>query len=281
MIFAIAAISLDLLLGFGGMVSFGHAAYLGLGGYAVAALSFYGIDNGWLQFSLALAGSGVFALIVGSVAVRTTGVYFIMITLALTQLLFYIGISIDQFGGDDGFSTRRSTFGGSSMSDPMLLYYVCFACLAVVLSVAYRLVDSRFGLVLRGIKSNDRRIQALGFSTFRYKLIAFVIAGVICGLAGALYVNLKGYMSPVYMHWFRSGELIIMVLLGGTGTVVGALLGATVFQVMETFLPVAIDAVLPGRGTNWNLLLAPILISIVLFMPGGLISAIPRRSRGP
>jgi branched-chain amino acid transport system permease protein len=282
MIFAIAAISLDLLLGFGGMVSFGHAAYLGLGGYAVAALSFYGIDNGWLQFALALAGSGVFALIVGSIAVRTSGVYFIMITLALTQLLFYIGISIDQFGGDDGFSTRRSSFGGgSSMSDPLLLYYVCFACLAVVLAVAYRLADSRFGLVLRGIKSNDRRIAALGFSTFRYRLIAFVIAGLICGLAGALYVNLKGYMSPVYMHWFRSGELIIMVLLGGTGTVIGALLGATVFQVMETFLPVAIDAVLPGRGTNWHLLLAPILIFIVLFVPGGLISVIPGRARGP
>lgn len=281
MVFAIAAISLDLILGYGGMVSFGHAAYIGIGGYAVAILSFYGNDNGWLQFALAILGSGLLALLIGPIALRTTGVYFIMITLGMTQMLYYIGISLGQFGGDDGFRTRRSLFApGVTLADPLTLYYLSFAVLMLVMIGMHRIVNSRFGTVLRAAKSNERRAQSLGVATFPYKLAGFGLAGMVCGVAGALNVNLKGFMTPDYMHWIRSGDLMVMLLMGGQGTLVGALIGAAVFQVIETFLPDTIEALLPGQGQNWEVLFGPLLILLVLFFKGGLISPIPRRWRG-
>jgi branched-chain amino acid transport system permease protein len=278
MVLALAAISLDLILGYGGMVSFGHAAYLGIGGYAVAMLSYYGINNGWLHFGTALLGSALLALVIGCIVLRTSGVYFIMITLGLTQMLYYLGISLSEFGGDDGFTTQRSVFAGSvDLRNPVVLYYVSFALLVAVLLLFGRVVNSRFGMALRAAKSNDERVQALGVSTFPYKLAAFVIAGAVCGIAGALFVNLKGFMTPAYMYWTRSGDLIVMLLIGGTGTLVGPLVGALVFASIETFLPDLLDAALPGQGRNWPILFGPALILLVLFFRGGLVNALPKQ----
>jgi branched-chain amino acid transport system permease protein len=280
MILAIAAMSLDLLLGFGGMVSFGHAAYIGTGGYAVAVLSFYGIDDGWLQFALAVIGSGIVAALIGLVALRTRGVYFIMITLGITQMLYYVGISLDAFGGDNGFSTNRSIFApGVTLADPLTLYYVSFVLLVLVMFGLQRAVNARFGMALRAAKSNERRARSLGFAPTPYKLLAFVIAGMVCGLAGALYVNLRGFMTPDYMQWMRSGDLLVMLLIGGQQSFLGALIGSGVFHGVETFLPSAIDAVLPNQGRNWQALFGPLLILLVLFFKGGIVGTVPRRWR--
>jgi len=233
MIFAIAAVSLDLILGYGGMVSFGHAAYLGIGGYSVAIFSHYGIDNGFLQLMIAIAGSGLVALFIGYVSIRTSGLYFIMITLAFTQMLFFLGISLEEYGGDDGITTRRSEFfDWFTLNDTVTLYYSIFAALFLCIYLCFRFVNSRFGMVVRGSMSNDARMQAIGFSTFRYRLTAFVISGAMCGVAGLLLANLTEFVTPTYMHWFRSGEIMVMVLMGGMGTLFGPAFGAAVYLLL-------------------------------------------------
>ena len=188
MIFAIAAVSLDLILGYGGMVSFGHAAYLGLGAYAVAIPAFYGVQSGLVQWTLAVVLSGVVALLIGAVSLRTSGVSFIMITLAFAQMLYYLGISINAWGADDGMRlAQRSQFGGVlDLANPYVFYYVVLAILAALLWLGHRLIQARFGVVIRASRSNEPRMRAIGFSTFRYRLAAFVLAGSVCGLAGAL-----------------------------------------------------------------------------------------------
>lgn len=281
MILAIAAISLDFILGFGGMVSFGHAAYMGVGAYAVGILSYYGIDNGFIQFPLAIAASAFFALIFGALSIRTSGVYFIMITLAFAQMLFFLGVSLEEFGGDDGMAANRSEFGGLlDLYDPMHFYYLILVCLALVIYAVHRFVHSRFGRVLQGARSNDRRMQAIGFSTYRYKLTAFVIAGMFCGLSGALFANWSEFVSPDYMHWTRSGEIMIMVILGGMATVVGPLLGAAGFLLLEEYLPGMMDLAWEGSGEHWMIVFGPILIIIVLFARGGIYSLLARRGSG-
>ena len=281
MIFAIAALSLDLILGYGGMVSFGHAAYLGIGAYAVGILSFYGIDNGFLQFPLAIVASALIALVIGTISLRTSGVYFIMITLAFGQMLYFLGISLEEFGGDDGMPANRSEFAGLiDLYDPIHFYYLVFAVLAVSLFLCYRLVNSRFGMVVRGSRSNERRMRAIGFPTLRYKLACFVISGTLGGVAGALFANWNEFVSPEYMHWVRSGELIIMAVLGGMGTLFGPVLGATLFLLLEAYLPDLLDAAHPGAGEHWQVVFGPILILIVLFARGGLYSLIVRGDRG-
>ncbi|HEX7007438.1 MAG TPA: branched-chain amino acid ABC transporter permease [Alphaproteobacteria bacterium] len=271
MIFAIAAISLDLILGYGGMVSFGHAAYLGIGGYAVAVMSYYGIDNGFAQFAVAILGSAAVALVIGAISLRTSGVYFIMITLAFCQMLYFLGISIEEFGGDDGINTNRSEFAGLiDLQDTTTLYYFIFAFLAVFLYLLYRLVNSRFGMVIRGIQSNERRMKALGFPTLRYKLFAFVLAGVICGIAGVLLANLTQFVTPTIMRWERSGEILIMVLMGGMGTLFGPVLGAAVFLLLEEYLA--------GLTMHWMIIFGPFLVILVLFARGGIYGLIPERN---
>ena len=268
MIFAIAAMSLDLILGYGGMVSLGHAAYLGIGGYAVAVLSYYGIDNGLLQFAVAVLGSAAVALVIGAICLRTSGVYFIMITLAFTQMLYYLGISIEEYGGDDGINTYRSEFFGSDvLNDNVALYYFIFACLIVIFAVLWRITNSRFGMVIRGSHSNDRRMQAIGFHTFRFRLVAFVIAGAVCGVAGALLANLTEFMTPEVMNWTRSGEILIMVLMGGIGTLFGPILGAAAFILLENFLE--------DITQHWMLFFGPLLVLLVLFAKRGLYGLIP------
>ncbi len=272
MIFIIAAASLDFILGYGGMVSFGHAAYLGIGGYAVAVFSYYGIDNGFIQFFAAAGASCLIALFIGAISLRTGGVYFIMITLAFTQMLFYLGISIEEFGGDDGISTNRSEFFDAlDLNDDWTFYYFVFAFLVATLVLLRRIVNSRFGMVIRASRSNDRRMRAIGFSTFRYRLVAFAISGTICGLAGALMVNQDEFLTPEVMGWQTSGEILVIVIMGGMGTIYGALFGTTAFLLMEEYLS--------GLTQHWLVFFGPFLILIVLFARGGIYSLLPTEVR--
>ncbi len=264
MIFAIAALSLDLILGYGGLVSFGHAAYLGVGAYAVAILSYHGIHNGVLQWGVAITGAALVALVIGAVSVRTSGVYFIMITLAFTQMLYYLGISIETYGGDDGMRlAARSWFPGIDLRNATVFYYVVLALLLLFLYVGDRIVNARFGLLLRAAKSNEARARAIGFSPYRYRLTAFVIAGAMCGVAGALLVNQTEYLTPGFMHWTRSGEIMFMVILGGMGTLVGPIVGALAFLLLEN--------VLSAWTAHWQIILGPLLVLVVLFARRGLV----------
>lgn len=290
MIFAIAALSLDLILGFGGMVSFGHAAYLGVGGYAVAILSHYGIDNGYLHALAAIGGSALIALIIGAISLRTSGVYFIMITLAFSQMLFFLGISLEAFGGDDGINTNRSEFATAlDLYDDVTLYYGILAVLIVSVLLCYRIVQARFGMVIRGSRMNEARMQAVGFPTYRYKLTAFVMAGAMCGVAGMLLANLTEFVTPEYMHWSRSGEIMIMVLMGGMGTLFGPVFGAAAFIVLEDFIPDLLTLLgttlqpvvgeVPDLGLHWPIVFGPLLVLLVLFARQGLWGVVPGRQR--
>jgi branched-chain amino acid transport system permease protein len=264
MIFAIAAVSLDLILGYGGMVSFGHAAYLGIGAYAVGIPAFHGLGNGWLQWGLAIAASALTALVIGAISLRTSGVAFIMITLAFAQMLYYLGISLETYGGDNGMRLAgRSEFGGViDLRQPAVFYYVVLAILVLLLALGSRLVASRFGMVIRAAKSNEPRARAIGFSPFRYKLTAFAIAGGAGGLAGALLANQTEYLTPDFMHWTRSGEIMFMVILGGMGTLFGPVIGAVALLLLED--------VLSALTVHWQIILGPILILVVLFSKRGL-----------
>jgi len=269
MIFAIAALSLNLILGYGGMVSFGHAAYLGIGGYAVAILAQYGIDNGFVQLAVTVVASAFVALVIGAVSIRTSGIYFIMITLAFTQMLYFLGISLDQFGGDDGLRlATRSDFGGLiDLANSTAFYYLVFVVMVVFLYLIHRIVNSRFGMVIRAAKSNEARTRAIGFSPYPYRLAAFVIAGAMCGVAGLLFVNHTAYLTPDFMHWTRSGEIMFMVILGGIGTTIGPVLGAFVLLLLEDMLS--------GWTEHWQIILGPFLILVVLFARRGLAGLLP------
>lgn len=273
MVFAIAAASLNLILGYGGLVSFGHAAYLGVGGYAVGIFAFYGIHNGWLQWAVAILASALVALVIGAISVRTRGIYFIMITLAFTQMLYYLGVSVEEYGGDDGMRLKvKSQFSGLvDLDDPVAFYYVVLALLLGVIALVHRLVNSRFGMVLRAAKSNEARSRALGFSPYPYQLVAFVISGAICGLAGALLANHTAYIAPAFMEWTRSGEIMFMVILGGMGTTPGPALGA--------FALLLIEDLLAGWTQHWQVILGPLLVLSVLFFRRGLAGLLPRGGR--
>ena len=273
-IFALAAVSLNLIMGYGGMMSFGHAAYLGIGGYAVGILAAEGIGSGFVQWPVALLTSALFALVIGALSLRTRGVYFIMITLAFAQMAYYVASGLARYGGDDGLTIyARSGFAGLiNLSDPTQFYYLCLALLLASIAFIWRLINSRFGMVIRGARSNDRRMRAIGFPTFRYRLAAFVIAGVWCGLAGALLANHTDFVSPAMMYWTRSGDLIVMVVFGGMGSLFGPLFGAISLLVLEEGL---------SRVTEyWQIILGPLLLLIVLFARGGIDGLIGRIRRG-
>ena len=263
MIFAIAAISLNLILGYGGLVSFGHAAYLGIGSYAVGILAFYGLPGGWLQFAVAIGASALVALAIGAVSIRTSGIYFIMITLAFTQMLYYLGISVAEFGGDDGMRLKaRSQFPLLDLGDPVQFYYLVLVLMLFTVFLVDRIVNSRFGMVLQATKSNDARSRAIGFSPYPYRLIAFVISGAMCGLAGALYANHTSYITPNLMSWLQSGEFMFMVILGGMGTAAGPVLGA--------FALLLVEELLKGWTEYWQVVLGPLLVLSVIFFRRGL-----------
>jgi len=273
-ILAIGAVSLNLIMGYGGMVSFGHAAYLGIGGYAVGILAKEGIGSGLLQWPVAVAASTLFALVVGALSLRTRGVYFIMITLAFAQMAYYVTIGLDRYGGDDGLTIyQRSQFGGLiDLNNKTAFYYLCLALLLAAIYLTWRIVNSRFGLVVQGARANDRRMRAIGFPTFRYKLTCFVIAGAMCGLSGALLANHTNFISPAMMHWTRSGDLIVMVVLGGLGSLFGPLIGAVTFLLLEEAL---------SRITQYpDLILGPLLLLVALYVHGGIEGLLEGRRRG-
>ena len=263
-ILALAAVSLNLILGYGGMMSFGHAVYLGIGGYAVGMLAHEGIYSGFVQWPLALAASALFALIIGALSLRTRGVYFIMITLAFAQMAYYVVAGLARYGGDDGLTIykRSQFFEPINLSNKMQFYYICLALLYASIYLVWRIVNSRFGMVIQGSRSNDTRMRAIGFPTFRYKLTCFVIAGTLCGLSGALLANHTDFVSPAMMYWTRSGDLIIMVVLGGMGSVVGPVFGAMALLVLEETLS--------GFTEYWQIILGPLLLLVVLFARGGI-----------
>jgi len=263
-ILALAAVSLNLILGYGGMMSFGHAAYLGIGGYAVGMLAFEGITSGFVQWPVALLVSAFFAFVIGALSLRTRGVYFIMITLAFAQMAYYIVAGLARYGGDDGLTIeKRSQFiAPINLSNKVQFYYICLVLLCGAIYLVWRLVNSRFGMALQGARSNDTRMRAIGFPTYRYKLIGFVIAGTLCGLAGALLANHTDFVSPAMMYWTRSGDLIIMVVLGGMGSTFGPLFGAVALLVLEELLS--------GITEYWQIILGPLLLLVVLFARGGI-----------
>jgi branched-chain amino acid transport system permease protein len=263
-ILAIAAVSLNFILGYGGMMSFGHAAYLGIGGYAVGILAFEGLSSGFVQWPVALLVSALFALVTGALSLRTRGVYFIMITLAFAQMTYYIVAGLARYGGDDGLTIqKRSQFiAPINLSNKVQFYYICLALLCASIYLVWRIVNSRFGLALQGARSNDTRMRAIGFPTYRYKLTGFVIAGTLCGLAGALIANHTDFVSPAMMYWTRSGDLIIMVVLGGMGSTFGPLFGAVALLVLEEALS--------GITEYWQIILGPLLLLVVLFARGGI-----------
>jgi len=263
-ILALAAVSLNLILGYGGMMSFGHAAYLGIGGYAVGMLAKEGIVSGFVQWPVALMASALFALVIGALSLRTRGVYFIMITLAFAQMAYYLVSGFSRYGGDDGLTIyKRSQFVAPvDLSNKTQFYYICLALLFGSIYLVWRLTNSRFGLVVQGARSNDIRMRAIGFPTYRYRLVCFVIAGTLCGLAGALLANQTDFVSPSIMYWTRSGDLIIMVVLGGMATPFGPLIGAVALLVLEEFLS--------GITEYWQIILGPLLLLVVLFARGGI-----------
>lgn len=273
MIFAIAAIALDLLIGFGGLISFGHAAFVGLGAYAVGILSAHGITDALVALPVALVASTLFGLATGAVCLRTRGVYFIMITLAFSQMVFFTASSLAPYGGDDGLTVQsRNTIAGFAlMRDEQSFYYVVFGFLVVTYLLCRALIASRFGRVFRGARENAARVASLGYNVFRYQLVAYVIAGGFGGVSGFLLANATEFVSPAYMSWQRSGELVIMVLMGGLGTLYGAVLGAAAFVLAEEWLS--------GLTEHWKMIFGPLLILIVLFARGGLVGAAGRLSR--
>jgi branched-chain amino acid transport system permease protein len=264
MILGIAAMSLDLLIGYGAMISFGHAAFVGIGAYSVAILARHGINDVLIQLGVALVASCLFALLTGAISLRTKGVYFIMITLAFGQMLFFLTTSLAAYGGDDGLTlaSRSLVFGSNVLKNDTALYYVVLGFMIGAYLLLRTVVASRFGRVLRGIAENPVRMQAIGFAPFSYQLTAYVIAGMIAGVAGCLLANQAEFVSPAYSTWQRSGDLIFMIVLGGLGTLHGAIVGAAMFSLLAEFLS--------GYTEHWGMIFGPILILVVLFARGGL-----------
>lgn len=273
MIYAIAVSSLNLLIGYGGMISFGHAAYVGVGAYAVGIAAQYGISSAWLAWPLAIAASALCALVTGAISLRTRGVYFIMITLAFAQMLYYFFVGLKTYGGDDGLQMpQRSTAGfGFDMSTTNVFYFVVLLLFAATHGLISRMADARFGHALMGIRENETRMEAIGFPTYRLKLAAFVIAGAIAGLAGALLINQNNFVSPRALHWTQSGTLMVMAILGGVGYRLGGIVGAAVFLLLEEFLSAA--------TTHWHLPMGIILLAVVLFAPRGIAGLLDRAPR--
>ena len=277
-ILALAAVGLNLILGYGGMISFGHAAYLGIGAYAVGipahhwlygGLDFLATTNGFMHITIAIVISGLFALLTGLICLKTKGVYFIMITMAFSQMAYYLFVSIEEYGGDDGLVINtRSEIPLITLDDPIQMFFVSFVSLIFFMWLIYLITNSNFGLILKGIKDNEARMISLGYNVYLHKLIAFVFSGIICGFAGVLLGNFMTFISPEMIDWSRSGELMFMVILGGVATVMGPLFGAIVFVILEE--------ILSSITIYWHLPFGLLLIAVVLFFKGGLSSLLSK-----
>ena len=278
-IYAIAASALNLALGYGGLVSFGHALFIGLGSYAAALPAFHGIESGWLHLALCVAGSALVALAVGAISLRTSGMAFIMITLAFAQMGYFLLVSLKQYGGDDGLPVAAtSQFGSIDLGSTLPLYATALVVLALVTWWMAKLRAAPFGMALRGARQNARRINAMGLEARRLQLVAFVISGAICGVSGLLLANLSAFASPSSLAWTVSGELIVMVVLGGIGTVAGPVIGALVF--------LGLEEVLKGLTEHWMLIFGPLIVVMALVGRRGIVGLIdswpkPLRSSTP
>ncbi len=265
LVFAVAAVALDLLVGFGGLISFGHAAFIGLGAYAVGILSAHGIADALVSLPVAIAVSMLFAFLTGLVCLRTKGAYFIMITLAFGQMIYFVATSLAPYGGDDGLTiAARNTIAGLPLlKSDRAFYYFTLICLLATYALCRALVASRFGRVLRGAKENPTRMATIGFNIRRFHLVAYIIAGALGGFSGFLLANLTEFVAPTYMSWQQSGELLVMVILGGAGTLDGAIIGSIAYLVANEWLS--------GMFENWQVIFGPILVLVVLFARGGII----------
>jgi branched-chain amino acid transport system permease protein len=277
MVYAVAAVALDVLVGYGGLISFGHAAFIGIGAYAVGILSAHGIGDALVALPTAIIASMLFAWLTGIVCLRTKGVYFIMITLAFGQMIYFIATSLAPYGGDNGLTiaARNTIAGFALLKTDRAFYYVTLFCLLATYLFCRALVASRFGRVLRGGKENAVRMATIGFTVRRFQHIAYVVSGGLGGLSGFLLANSTEFVSPAYMSWQQSGELIVMVILGGLGSLHGAIIGTAVYLVVEEWLS--------GVTENWQVIFGPLLVLAVLFARGGLLglgSTLRRRLSG-
>lgn len=264
LIYALAATSLNLILGYGGMVALGHAAFFGAGAYAVGILAMSGVTSAFIVWPVAMVLAGVLAAITGAISLRTRGVYFIMITLAFAQMLYYIFISLRQYGGEDGLNLPGySTLPGIDLANDVSFYYLVLALFAVLMWVFSRVVSSRFGTALQGIRENESRMEAMGYPVYRIKLVAFTLSGAAAGLAGALLANHNLFVSPNLMQWTQSANLLIMVLVGGIGLRWGGVAGAVVMLTLEEVLRLWTE--------YWHLPLGVLLLCVVFGAPRGLV----------
>jgi branched-chain amino acid transport system permease protein len=277
LIYAMAAASLNLVLGYGGMVSFGHAAFFGAGAYIVGILAVEGVTSLWIAWPAAIAVAALAALVIGAISLRTRGVYFIMITLAFAQMMYYVFVSMKAYGGDDGLAlpARSSPGFGVSLSNDFVWYYLVLFLLVATLYVLHRLLGSRFGRVIEAIRENETRATAIGYPVYRYKLLCFVISGAIAGLAGALIANQTSYVGPALLHWVQSGTLMIMVILGGVGRFWGGPVGAAVLLALEELF--SGSPLLGPYSLHWQLPVGVILLAVVLFAPQGIAGAFARK----
>jgi branched-chain amino acid transport system permease protein len=282
LIYALAATSLNLILGYGGMVSFGHAAFVGIGAYTAAIMMFEGAASALLGWPLAMGLGAVLALGIGVLSLRTGGVYFIMLTLAFAQMIYYLCVSMKSYGGEEGLNLpARSSLPGLDLKDDIDFYFVCLALLVMSVFLLKRLIASRFGHVIQAIRQNPTRMQAIGYDVQRYKLVCFVIAGAFGALAGALLVNHGKYVSPAMMHWTQSGTLMIMVIMGGVGRLYGGVVGALVLLGIEELLAnykiAWLAALYPNYQQHSMLGVGVLLLAIVLFAPQGLAGLLAKR----
>ena len=283
LIFAIVASALNFILGFGGLVSLMHAGLFGVGSYTVAILAFHdyegskflifaGTSNLAISIPIAMIVAMLTAAATGLVSLRTSGTYFIMITLAFNQMLYYFFVALQQYGGEDGLQILADLhFAGWKITQRVTFFYVALGVLTVVLFLFSRLVDSRFGIILRASAQNERRVVALGIPPLRYKLSAFAISGAVAGLAGALWATGQGFVSPSDLSWVRSGDYVVMAVLGGMSRVWGPVLGAVLFVLLEAFLP--------SWTQYWQLPFGLVVILIVVYLHGGLIDVLGRHGK--
>lgn len=272
LIFALLGASLNLILGFGGMVSLGHAAFFGVGAYTVGILRVEGVASAWVAWPAAVVCAAFFALVIGAISLRTRGVYFIMITLAFAQMIYYVAVGLKAYGGEDGLTLPgRNTIGfGLDPASDLHFYFVVLAAFSLMMLLANRALDARFGRALIGIRENETRMEAVGFATYRLKLVAFVIAGAMAGLAGALFANHNQFVSPASLHWTQSATIVIMVVLGGMGFKWGGPLGAATLLLLEELL---------SRHTQyWHLALGAVLLVVVFAAPRGIAGLAKRRA---
>jgi len=286
-ILALAAVGLNLALGQGGLVSFGHATFFGVGGYSMGILASHaqsftplmevpflieGTNSMPVIWLVAMIASALVALVVGALSLRTSGVYFIMVTLAFGQMFYYFTISWPAYGGEDGLSIYvRNQFPGLNTLDPIQFFGICYVILMLALLFVSRLNNSPFGLALAGARQNTERAQTVGINTYRLRLVAFVISGAITGLAGALFADLNRFVSPTMFSWHTSGEIMIFIILGGVARLYGPVAGAALFIVLEHYLG--------GLSEYWHIYLGAILLFVVLFAHGGLIGTLSKKER--